>query len=133
VLSSSSSFSFPAVARNGTTPLVHFQSSDDLAGGNVDGNSEVFTSLGGSVRAPATACPEPRDPNNNPAGVSSTMAITDSWAIADLELFLRINHTQVGDLIVTLLHVDTGTSVRLVDRPGSRRRPRAAAATTSLR
>jgi len=119
VLSSSSSFSFPAVARNGTTPLVHFQSNDDLAGGNADGNSEVFTSLGGSVpRASYCLSPNLAIPNNNPAGVSSTMAIADSWAIADLELFLRINHTQVGDLIVTLLHVDTGTSVRLVDRPG---------------
>ncbi len=57
-------------------------------------------------------------PDNNPTGVSDTLAVSSSGIIADLDVFIDILHTWVGDLIVTLEHVDTGTSVTLVDRPG---------------
>ena len=38
--------------------------------------------------------------------------------IADLNLKLDIAHTWVGDVSVVLEHVDTGTSVTVIDRPG---------------
>lgn len=38
--------------------------------------------------------------------------------ITDLDLCIDIQHTWVGDLVVTITHVDTGASAVLVDRPG---------------
>jgi trypsin len=49
----------------------------------------------------------------------STIAVGSSGTITDLDVGLRITHTWVGDLKVTLTHVSTGTTVILVDRPGT--------------
>lgn len=50
---------------------------------------------------------------------SSSIVIGDVGSIQDLNVsLLGASHTFVGDLIVTLSHVDSGTSVVLVDRPG---------------
>jgi len=38
--------------------------------------------------------------------------------ITDLDLCIDIQHTWVGDLVVSITHLDTGTSAVLVDRPG---------------
>jgi CSLREA domain-containing protein len=57
-------------------------------------------------------------PDNDPGGVSSTVGWPGLGEIADLNLCVAIPHTWVGDLIVTLTHVDTGTSVTVIDRPG---------------
>jgi hypothetical protein len=117
VVASAPSWSFPAIALNQTIPLVDFQSSGDLTGGNADLNTEVFASTQGTV-ARSTYCltPNVTIPNNNPTGVTSSLTISGTFSIADLELFLRITHPNVGDLIVTLQH-GTGTNVTLVDRP----------------
>jgi hypothetical protein len=118
-LASSPSWSFPAVALNGATPVVYFQSTGDFDGRNPDGNSELFVNNGGVVpRSSYCATPNLAIPNNNPTGVTSTLAVSDVAGIADLNLFLRIDHTAVRDLIVTLRHVDTGTSRILIDLPG---------------
>jgi hypothetical protein len=118
-LASSPSSSFPAVALNGTTPVVYFQSTGDFDGRNPDGNSEIFANDGGVVpRSSYCATPNLAIPNNNPTGVTSTLTVSDVAGIADLNLFLRIDHPAVRDLIVTLRHVDTGTSVILIDLPG---------------
>ena len=58
-------------------------------------------------------------PDNDAAGVSSTQAITNDKKLSDLNVYLNIPHTLVGDLIVTLTHVDTGTTVTMIDRPGT--------------
>jgi len=57
-------------------------------------------------------------PDNDPAGISNTITIPNSGVIADLNVMLDITHTYVGDLKVTLRHVDAGTMVTLLDRPG---------------
>ena len=58
-------------------------------------------------------------PDNSPGmGVSSDLAVTDQGLILDLIVGVGITHTWVGDLIVTLTHVDTGTAVTIIDRPG---------------
>ena len=31
---------------------------------------------------------------------------------------IQATHTWVGDLIFTLVHVDTGTTITVIDRPG---------------
>ena len=38
--------------------------------------------------------------------------------IHDLDIRLRVSHGWVGDLVITLIHLETGTSALLVDRPG---------------
>ena len=70
-LASSPSWSFPAVALNGTTPVVYFQSSGDFDGRNGDGNSEIFVNNGGVVPRPNyCANPERRDTQQQPGRVS---------------------------------------------------------------
>ena len=49
-------------------------------------------------------------PDNNPVGVSTDIFVPTHEAIGALSIFLSINHTWVGDLVVTLTHVTTGTT-----------------------
>ncbi len=57
-------------------------------------------------------------PDNNPAGVDMQLVVADTGTIDDLIVQIDADHTWVGDLIFTLTHEDTGTSVTLMDRPG---------------
>jgi len=57
-------------------------------------------------------------PDDDPQGLSNTLAIGDVGAIDELDVSLAIDHTWVGDLVVDLEHEPSGTTVRLVDRPG---------------
>ena len=57
-------------------------------------------------------------PDNSQIGVTDTMTITTEESIQGLYVSLDIDHPYVGDLKITLTHVDTGTTVTLVDRPG---------------
>ncbi|MFK7887005.1 MAG: DUF4215 domain-containing protein [Gammaproteobacteria bacterium] len=57
-------------------------------------------------------------PDNTPTGVSDSVVLPAGGLISDLDLSLTADHTWVGDLIVTLEHVSTGTSAVLIDRPG---------------
>ncbi len=50
---------------------------------------------------------------------TSTIAVGGSGTITDLNVGLVITHTWVGDLVVTLTHVDTGTVVNMIHRPGT--------------
>jgi len=82
--------------------------------GNAASPSAVrtFTTPASACRNPALAIPD--------AGVAAqdSLVIASSATIENLEPSLKITHTYVGDLSVTLTHVDTGTSVLVVDRPG---------------
>jgi subtilisin-like proprotein convertase family protein len=53
----------------------------------------------------------------------STITVDGSGTITDLNVGLVITHTWVGDLVVTLTHVDTGTVVTMIDRPGTTNLP----------
>lgn len=55
-------------------------------------------------------------PDNNPAGVSDTLSVTGSGTILDLDVYLRIAHTWVGDVRVQLTRSPTTRAV--FDRPG---------------
>jgi len=58
-------------------------------------------------------------PDNTPEGVTDNFIVAPGpHVIMDLDIHVEITHTWVGDLIVTLEHVDTGTRVTLMDRPG---------------
>jgi subtilisin-like proprotein convertase family protein len=83
--------------------------------------SEVFAA-GAWIEQPQrpTYCVQPGldIPDNNPTGVSSDLLIYDNGSILDLDVRLDVSHTWVGDLIFTLEHLDTGTAVTFIDRPG---------------
>lgn len=58
-------------------------------------------------------------PDNTPAGISSTIVVGGSGNIADLNVNIGgLHHTWIGDLRMTLLHVETNTSAIFVNRPG---------------
>ena len=114
----------PVIGVSEGSPVLAFESSGDLIGLNSDENREVWRGLTlyeeGSVITPGQECSTPNIaiPDNNASGVTDTLTVSDSGAITDLDVIVRITHTYVGDLVVTLTHVDTGTSVILIDRPG---------------
>ncbi|MCW5521151.1 proprotein convertase P-domain-containing protein, partial [Aureitalea sp. L0-47] len=56
-------------------------------------------------------------PDNDPAGVSTTITVPESGTLQDMNVDLDIEHTWVGDLIVTL-ESPAGTSITLIDRMG---------------
>ena len=45
--------------------------------------------------------------------------VSDSAILTDLNVYVNATHTWVGDLIFVLTHVDTGTSVTIIDQPGA--------------
>lgn len=56
-------------------------------------------------------------PDNNPAGASSSIVVTDAGNLIDLNVTLNnMAHTWVGDLIIRLSN--GSTTVTLIDRPG---------------
>ncbi len=55
--------------------------------------------------------------DNLPAGVNSTITVSQAITLSDLEVAVAINHTWVGDVRVTL-QSPGGTTVTLLDRPG---------------
>ena len=110
------------------------------ADADLDGDGTVdFLDLGlmadfyGGVPGPkCAACPVPGSgsfcglsggvisiPDNDPLGVTDVLAITDDLVISDLNVSIRISHTWVGDLSVSLAHGETGTVVDLIDQPGT--------------
>jgi subtilisin-like proprotein convertase family protein len=63
------------------------------------------------------ATPNVAIPNNNPAGVSTTLNVPDHGLIGDLNVWLYIDHQEQGDLRVTLSH--NNVPVLLINRAGS--------------
>lgn len=63
------------------------------------------------------ATPAASIPDNAPAGVSSTISVTDGGTIGSLKVTVDITHSYRGDLVVRL--VKGGTTVVLHDKAGS--------------
>ncbi len=57
-------------------------------------------------------------PDSNPTGVVGALSTLKTLSIQDLNLSLNITHSWVGDLVVQLKHVETGTVVTLIERMG---------------
>jgi subtilisin-like proprotein convertase family protein len=73
----------------------------------------------GSPSAYCDSIPEPAlIPDNDPAGITRTILINAPFTITDLNVSVNLTHPFVGDLKIRLTHVDTATSVLLLDRPG---------------
>ena len=56
-------------------------------------------------------------PDNVPAGVYDTMSFSDDLSISNVQIYVDITHTYIGDLIVEVTSPE-GTTVRLHNRTG---------------
>ncbi len=112
----------PVMAIASGDPLVAFQSLSDLAGNNADGNQEIFQA-GAAFAVPliGVQCSSPglAIPDDDAGGVTDTLTVAATGSLLDLNVSIDATHSFVGDLVFTLVHQDTGTSVTLLDRPGS--------------
>jgi VCBS repeat-containing protein len=75
------------------------------------GNTTVTTCFNGSP-------PADDIPDNDSNGLTRSINLASSATLVDLNVSLNVSHTWVGDLIVSLENVSTGTTVVLMDRPG---------------
>ena len=68
---------------------------------------------------PVSFCSTPNVPipDNNPTGVTDTINVAQTLSIQDLDVYIRANHTWVGDVGFTLSNGTT--TVTLVNRPGN--------------
>ena len=64
-------------------------------------------------RSPALAIPD-----NTAAGVDDSTTVSSGLTLSDLNISILATHSWVGDLKLTVRHVQTGTSVVIIDRPG---------------
>ena len=73
-----------------------------------------------TLDAPLIVCSTPSlaIPDDNPTGVTDSLTVGALGSILDLNVAITATHTWVGDLFFALEHVDTGTSVTIIDRPG---------------
>lgn len=58
-------------------------------------------------------------PDNNTFGVTSTVTFPTTAYIEDIDLQLSITHTFVGDLAVSITHIDSGTTATMLNAIGS--------------
>jgi subtilisin-like proprotein convertase family protein len=66
----------------------------------------------------AVAIPDSPDGNCGPIGYAE-VNVPDSFTVGSVEVGLNVTHPFQGDLVLTLRHVPSGRSVKLVDRPGN--------------
>jgi subtilisin-like proprotein convertase family protein len=62
------------------------------------------------------ATPDLAIPDNDPAGVTTSLEASPSAVIGDVNIVLEVDHTWTGDLIFKVTH--GGTTVTIADRPG---------------
>ncbi len=79
------------------------------------GSTTVLLAQPGSVRR---YCNAPGTPLVDGGPVSDILFVDDGLPIKDLDVALRLSHSWVGDLRITLEHLDSARSAVLVDRPG---------------
>ena len=82
--------------------------------------SDTSASRSFAVEAPTLYCQNANlsIPDGVGIPVNDLMEIGDAGTLDDLQLSLIVAHTYVGDLRVNLTHVETGTTVDVIDRPG---------------
>ncbi|MFT5101289.1 MAG: subtilisin-like proprotein convertase family protein, partial [Planctomycetaceae bacterium] len=85
---------------------------------NACGDGAFSTSFSFTTSLELCRSPNVAIPDGSAGGVDDSLVVTASGIISDLDVSLLASHTWVGDLVFTLLHEDTGTSVVMVDRPG---------------
>ncbi len=89
---------------------------DCLANSGTYGGDGTNCNAGGGYTA--STAPALAIPDSGGGAVTSTLA-GSGGVITDLNVGLNINHTWQGDLKVQLTHVNSGTTVTLIDQPGT--------------
>jgi hypothetical protein len=94
---------------------------DDAAGADEDGDGKANCADSECAMTPAcsgqgtahtyTSTPAAAIPDNDPAGVTSTIDVTDTGSLTDVKVRVDITHTYRGDLRVTLSHAGADTVV----------------------
>ena len=97
----------PTSLPDGSCVEVFEGACDDL-GGDFGGSGSVC----GVAIESVPLIPLPGDP----IVVTDTIVVTDSFPITDVDVEIEIDHTYIQDLIISLQHVPTGTTVKLWDR-----------------
>jgi Tol biopolymer transport system component len=111
----------PVTAYGFNRALVAFQSDGDFSGTNPDRNLEVWVSGGAfDPPTPGVYCSAPNlpIPDDSTVGASDAITVSDTGPLVDVDVWVSVEHPFVGDLRVDFRHVDTGTTARLVARPG---------------
>ncbi len=108
----------PAISRNGANVPAAWQDNQDPLGQNGDGNTEIFRHDPNLAPPRYLFCASPNAPipNNNPNGVSSSVSVPAGLgSVLDVDAWLLVSHTRVGDLSV-FLTAPSGLSRQLVNR-----------------
>lgn len=72
-----------------------------------------------TVDVPAAICRTPGLVILDNATATDTMPVTAQGVVQDLNVSINATHTWVGDLSFSVKHVDTNTTVTIIDRPGT--------------
>ncbi|HPF41683.1 MAG TPA: proprotein convertase P-domain-containing protein [Phycisphaerae bacterium] len=96
--------------------VVTSQGCCEAANGTYQGDGTPCGSAAGNP-TPYTATPALAIPDFGDGVAVSTITVPDSFTIGDVDVQLDITHTWVGDLSVTLTHVNSGTTIALVAGP----------------
>ncbi len=113
-------FNFSALDADAQEPLAE-NIADYLTGGaptptpTNTPNEPTPTPRPNYCSTPNAPIPDYSDP---PVPLIDSITITDHNTITDLDVSVLIHHTWVGDIRMILKHVDTGTTVTIIDRPG---------------
>ena len=95
--------------------------SNDPDPGPGNGTDLVIVPVVLTVQAPSVLricnTPQLAIPDDDPTGVSDTIIVPDNLNITDLNVYLNVLHTWVGDLSFTLDHAATPTTI--INRPGN--------------
>jgi MYXO-CTERM domain-containing protein len=57
-------------------------------------------------------------PDGNSTGAFSDIVVADNFLVNDITVGLLLSHSYIGDLVATLKHIDTNTTVSLFNRVG---------------
>jgi uncharacterized repeat protein (TIGR01451 family) len=105
-----------ASSLNYSTPYYWRVTAQNTCGSGSTSATFSFTTLD----APLIVCSTPNlsIPDNDPTGVTDSLTAGATGSIDDFNVAITATHTWVGDLFFALEHVDTGTRVIIIDRPG---------------
>ncbi len=79
-------------------------------------SGSIAADIGAAAGFPPADVPLPI-PDNDPAGATSTINVTQDVTLSDLAVHVDVTHTWIGDVTI-VLHSPAGTAITLLDRPG---------------
>jgi subtilisin-like proprotein convertase family protein len=123
----STSSDFSVLVANATVTGTSFKPALSLAGdthyfwrvraSNACGNSAFTAAREFTTAEEYCVSPGLAIPDNNLTGVSNTITVPEGGAVTDLDVDVKITHSFIGDLRLSLVHVASNTTVRLITNP----------------